>query len=256
MIAPGLVSLVGAGPGSADYLTLKGLRLLRSADIVFHDALVSDEVLVFAESAECIDVGKRADRESTRQEVIEAAMIAASRQGLRVVRLKGGDPFVFGRGGEEALALVAAGIPFEIVPGVSAAIAAPALGGIPVTHRGMSPAVLVINGSVVEQFERVVSGIVPESITVVVMMALRTRLAIAGTLIERGWMPSTPAAVVVGASTPREWTWRGNLIELATLHIPSDRGDLPGTLVVGAVASLPLQPSAVAGVIGVEHVSA
>ncbi len=251
----GLVSLVGAGPGSADYLTLKGLRRLQEADVVFHDALVTPEVLAFAGNAECIDVGKRADRESTPQDVIEAALLAASRQGLRVVRLKGGDPFVFGRGGEEALALVAAGVPFEVVPGVSAAIAAPALGGIPVTHRGVSPAVLVVNGSIVDQFDRVISGIVPGSITVVAMMALRTRESIARRLIERGWTPNTPAAVVVGASTDREWTWRGNVIELASLQIPSDRRDLPGTLVVGAVAALPLHTDPLR-TIGVEHVGA
>jgi uroporphyrin-III C-methyltransferase/precorrin-2 dehydrogenase/sirohydrochlorin ferrochelatase len=250
----GLVSLVGAGPGSPDYLTLKGLRRLQEADVVFHDALVTDAVLAFAEDAEYIDVGKRGHRESTAQNVIEAAMITASRQGLRVVRLKGGDPFVFGRGGEEALALAAAGIPFEVVPGVSAAIAAPALGGIPVTHRGVAPGVLVVNGSLLDDFERVIAGIAPGSITVVVMMGLRNRGAIAAALAESGWADQTPAAIVLGASTDGEWTWRGPLADLEHADI-GDR-EQPGTIVVGAVAALRLESPRKLEVMGVAHVGA
>ena len=133
--AIGFVSLVGAGPGDPDHLTLKAARRLRQADVVFHDALVSAEVLALAGHAELVFVGKRAGRPQTSQTAIHGAMIAAALHGHRVVRLKGGDPFVFGRGSEEALALQAAGVPYEVVPGVSAAVAAPALAGIPLTHR-------------------------------------------------------------------------------------------------------------------------
>src|SRR5262249_23081210 len=133
----GFVSLVGAGPGAADLLTLKAARLLAEADLVLYDALVSPEVLDLAPRAQRFFVGKRARRKAMAQETIHWLMIRAARQGKRVVRLKCGDPFVFGRGGEEALALTRAGIPFEVVPGVSSAVAAPALAGIPVTHRGV-----------------------------------------------------------------------------------------------------------------------
>ncbi len=238
--APGLVSLVGAGPGHPDHLTLKGLRCLQSADIVFHDALVTREVLALATGAECVDVGKRGGQESTAQSAIVAALLAASRRGLRVVRLKGGDAFVFGRGSEEALALEAAGVPFEIVPGVSAAIAAPALSGIPVTHRGVSSALLVITGSNATEFRRITSSVAPGSLTIVVMMALRTRAAVAGALLDAGWSPSTPSAIVLGASMADQCTWRGSLAQLAAADLPSADA-LPGTLVIGAVASLPLR---------------
>jgi uroporphyrin-III C-methyltransferase/precorrin-2 dehydrogenase/sirohydrochlorin ferrochelatase len=237
---PGLVSLVGAGPGHPDHLTLKGLRRLQRADIVFHDALVTREVLALATGAEWVDVGKRASEESTAQRSIVAALLEASRRGLRVVRLKGGDSFVFGRGSEEALALEAAGAPFEIVPGVSAAIAAPALSGIPVTHRGISSALLVITGSNVAEFRRITSSVAPESVTIVVMMALRTREDVAGALLDAGWSPSTPAAIILGASLANQFTWRGPLADLAAADLPSS-GALPGTLVIGAVASLPIR---------------
>jgi len=240
-VAPGLVSLVGAGPGHPDYLTLKGRRCLRAADIVFHDALVSRAVLEFAAHAEWVDVGKRAGRDSTPQEVIEAAMVAASRRGLRVVRLKGGDAFVFGRGGEEALALERQAIPYEIVPGVSAAIAAPALGGIPVTHRGVSSAVLVVSGADPADFRGITATVTPGSCTVVVLMGLRVRDVIADILLDSGWPASTPAAMVLGASTGDEFTWRGTLAGLADAEPPVSADALPGTLVIGAVAGLPLR---------------
>jgi uroporphyrin-III C-methyltransferase/precorrin-2 dehydrogenase/sirohydrochlorin ferrochelatase len=251
-----LVSLVGAGPGGADYLTLKGLRRLKQADVVFHDALVCPEVLAFAEDAECIEVGKRGGRASTPQEVIDAAMIAASRRGLRVVRLKGGDPFVFGRGGEEAIALAGAQIPFEIVPGVSSAIAAPALAGIPVTHRGLASALLIVNGALPDDLSRVVGGVTPGSMTLVVMMGLRNRTEIAGVLIEHGWSAATPAAVVVGAATDGEWHWRGTLDELESVVIPAACDRSPGTLVIGAVAALSLRTVNSPESPGVEHVCA
>ena len=142
----GFVSLVGAGPGDPDLLTVKAARTLAAADIVFYDALVSPETLALAPRAQRFSVGKRAGRPSMRQETINTLLVRAARRGKRVVRLKGGDPFVFGRGGEEALALLAAGVAFEVVPGVSSALAASGMtmhrniGLRPVRPAGLQPA--------------------------------------------------------------------------------------------------------------------
>ena len=155
-------------------------------------------------------MGKRAGRASVTQETINALMIRAARQGKRVVRLKGGDPFVFGRGAEEALALAMAGIPCEVVPGVSTAIAAPELAGIPVTHRGVASAFLVIAGHTGEPLDRTLAAVRPNSLTLVVMMGSRARTAIASQLWPR-LGSQLPAAIVCGASTPDAWTWTGTL---------------------------------------------
>ncbi|HET9314120.1 MAG TPA: uroporphyrinogen-III C-methyltransferase, partial [Vicinamibacteria bacterium] len=140
----GFVWLVGAGPGDPDLLTRRAARVLGEADLVLYDALVSQAALELAPRAQRFPVGKRAGRPSVDQETIHRLMITAARRGRRVVRLKGGDPFVCGRGGEEALALRAAGVPFEVVPGISSAVAAPAAAGIPVTHRGLASAFVVV----------------------------------------------------------------------------------------------------------------
>ena len=143
----GFVSLVGAGPGDPDLLTQKAVRRLAEADLVLFDALVSLAALDLAPQAQRFFVGKRARRKAIRQETIHHLMIRAARRGKRVVRLKCGDSFVLGRGAEEALALRAAGVPFEVVPGVTSAIAAPALAGIPVTHRGLASGFAVVSGT-------------------------------------------------------------------------------------------------------------
>ena len=142
----GFVSLVGAGPGDPQLLTRAAYDRLERAELVLYDALVSQDVLALAPRAQRFYVGKRAGRTSMSQETINRLLVRAARRGRRVVRLKAGDPFVFGRGGEEALALDAAGVPFEVVPGVTAAIAAPALAGIPVTHRGAASAFVTVSG--------------------------------------------------------------------------------------------------------------
>jgi uroporphyrin-III C-methyltransferase/precorrin-2 dehydrogenase/sirohydrochlorin ferrochelatase len=238
MMGRGLVSLVGAGPGDPDHLTQKAVRCLRGADVVLHDALVSAEVCALAVNALLINVGKRAGREHTPQREIERLIIDAAQQGLRVVRLKGGDPFVFGRGGEEALALKHAGIPFEIVPGITTAIAAPGLAGIPVTHRGVSSGFVVLTGSDLESVDRVLSSIAPGSLTVVVLMGIGARAKVADRLVACGWHANTPAAIVLGAATPEMWTWRGRLADLGTSPLPDSSA--AGTIVVGAVAGLPI----------------
>ena len=172
----GLVSLVGAGPGDPDLLTRKAVRRLAEADLVLYDALISPEALELAPRARRFYVGKRAGRPHVSQETIHRMMIRSARRGLRVVRLKGGDPFVLGRGGEEALALVAAGVPFEVVPGISSAVAAPALAGIPVTHRGLSAAFAVVSGHAESAWRPVLESLAPNALTLVVLMGLSALL--------------------------------------------------------------------------------
>lgn len=232
----GFVSLVGAGPGDPDLLTRKAVRRLQEADLVLYDALVSPEVVALAARARCFSVGKRAARPSMRQEAINGILIRSARRGRRVVRLKGGDPFVLGRGGEEALALQAAGIPFEIVPGVTTAAAAPALAGIPVTHRGLASGFAVVSGHAEGTYRPLLESIRPNSMTLVVLMGMARRACLAEWLVARGWRPSTPAAIILGASTPRASGWIGELANLGSARV--DAGELPGTIVIGEVVSL------------------
>jgi uroporphyrin-III C-methyltransferase / precorrin-2 dehydrogenase / sirohydrochlorin ferrochelatase len=236
----GFVSLVGAGPGDPGLLTQRAVERLAEADLVLYDALVSPEVLPLASHAQKLSVGKRACKPSISQEAINRCLIRAAQRGKRVVRLKCGDPFVFGRGGEEAVALAAAGVPFEVVPGVSSALAAPALTGIPVTHRGLSSSFLVVSGHSETVYQPVLDGLAPQSTTVVVLMGLGHRAAIAARLIERGWSASTPAAVLLSASTPSAESWIGTIGQLASGDALTNAqpGEVPGTLVIGEVVSL------------------
>jgi siroheme synthase len=183
-------------------------------------------------------VGKRAGRASVRQETIHHLMVRAARRGKRVVRLKGGDPFVLGRGGEEVLALRAAGVPHEVVPGLSAALAAPALAGIPLTHRGLSSAFAVVSGHADAAWRPVLAGLPPNGLTVVVLMGLGARAEVASFLLERGWAASTPAALLLAAGTPRAYAWTGPLEGLARFQVPEALADAPGTIVVGEVVAL------------------
>lgn len=231
----GFVSLVGAGPGDPELLTLRALRRLRDADLVLNDALVQADLLELAPKAQRFYVGKRAGRHSIDQEGIHRLMIKAAKRGQKVVRLKCGDPFVLGRGGEEALALEDAGVSYEVVPGISSALAAPALAGIPVTHRGIASAFAVVSGHAENAYAPVLDGIAPGSLTLVVLMGVRTRGAIAAHLIGRGWSASTPAAIVHGASHPGSFTWLG---DLATIGDASFETELPGILVIGDVVKL------------------
>jgi uroporphyrin-III C-methyltransferase/precorrin-2 dehydrogenase/sirohydrochlorin ferrochelatase len=231
----GFVSLVGAGPGDPELLTLRALRRLREADLVLNDALVPTALCELAPQAKRFFVGKRAGRHSIDQESIHKLMIRAARRGERVVRLKCGDPFVFGRGGEEALALREAGVAFEIVPGLSSAVAAPSLAGIPVTHRGLASGFAVVSGHAASAYEPILAGVAPGALTLVVLMGLGQRAAIASFLQARGWSSDTPAAICLGASQPDAATWTGTLASLGSATIDSE---LPGILVIGAVVSL------------------
>lgn len=228
----GRVALVGAGPGDPELWTVRARQRVQEADLVLYDALVDAAAVRAVTRGQCFCVGKRAGRASVKQETIHRLMIRAARQGKRVVRLKGGDPFVFGRGAEEALALTLAGIPVEVVPGVTTAVAAPELAGIPVTHRGVSSGFLVIAGQTGESLEHSLGAVRPNSITLVVMMGVAGRGEITQRLLMRGWAPDIPAAIVCGVSTPKEWTWTGRLADVAAAEPPAG---VPGVLVVGEV---------------------
>jgi uroporphyrin-III C-methyltransferase len=227
--------LVGAGPGDPELWTIRAFRRVRDADLVLYDALIDAGALRRLTNARCFCVGKRAGRASVRQETINRLMIRAAREGQKVVRLKGGDPFVFGRGAEEALALAQEGIPCEVVPGVTSAVAAAELAGIPLTHRGVSSGFLVIAGHAGQTFDAALDAVRPNSITLVVMMGLAVRDVIAARLQEHGWAAQSPAALVCGASTSEAWTWTGTLSEVGAATPPDG---VPGVLVVGDVVQV------------------
>ncbi len=232
------VSLVGAGPGDPDLLTLRAARLLAEADVVVHDTLVGEGVLaIVSPQAELIDVGKRPGR-PIPQEMISALLVELGRQGKRVVRLKGGDPFVFGRGGEEALALQGASVPFEIVPGITSSVAAPAAAGIPVTHRGMSAAFTVVTGHRrAGEHDVDWRSLAKVGGTIVVLMGVAQRATIAAELIAGGLAPSTPVAAVHRATTDQQDVVRCELADLEATPIES-----PAVIVIGPVAALDLTP--------------
>jgi uroporphyrin-III C-methyltransferase/precorrin-2 dehydrogenase/sirohydrochlorin ferrochelatase len=219
-------------------LTLKAVKRLGDADLVLYDALVSREVLLLAGRARRFFVGKRAGRKGMLQETIHKLMIRWARRGYRVVRLKSGDPFVLGRGGEEILALARARVPFEVIPGVSSALAAPALAGIPVTHRGLSSAFVVLSGHEPRIYAELLGRITPHAATLVVLMGLGTRQELRDQLLLQGWGAGTPAAVLIGASTAEAFTWVGSLAELGEAPIPDRSPPAYGTIVIGDVVSL------------------
>ena len=234
---PGLVSLVGAGPGDPELLTARAHTRLAEADVVLYDALVSPAVLALARHARCLSVGKRHGRHSVSQDTINRLLVRGAKRNQRLVRLKAGDPYVFGRGGEEALALAAAGLPFEVVPGVSSAIAAPALAGIPVTHRGLASGVLVVSGHAESSYAPAIDSLAPKGTTLVVLMGVNTRAQIAG-----AWSPAagrTPPRP--RSSSPRRRPTRARGSAPSATSSPARRCKLPetpGTLVVGDVVSL------------------
>jgi uroporphyrin-III C-methyltransferase len=242
----GHVSIVGAGPGDPGLLTRTAIARLRAAEVVLYDALIDERILKYARHAQRFFVGKRAGRHAMTQPAINALMIRTARRGRRVVRLKGGDPFVFGRGAEEALALQRAGISYDVVPGVTSATAAPASAGIPVTHRGVASAFLVVSGHDEAVFSSAIGQLQPNGVTVVVLMGLARSGAVACQLIDRGWSRGTPSAVIVDGSKPGQQVWRGTLDELAAEPLTFDvRG--PGTIVIGDVVAIGLAEAIATG---------
>jgi uroporphyrin-III C-methyltransferase len=242
MTAPilGSVALVGAGPGDPDLLTRRAERLIRDADMLVYDALVNPEVLKWAPGARRVFVGKRAGYPSVRQSFINQLLIRHARRGLRVVRLKGGDPFVFGRGGEEAVALSAAGLRFEMVPGISSAVAAAGLAGIPVTHRGIVSGFVVVSGHDLAACRQILAGLTPGAVTVVVLMGLGRLARIADLLIECGWPPTLPVAIAFDSSGPQEETLMTTIAAAAAsaAGVQPQVNGRAGTLVIGEVVRM------------------
>ncbi len=230
------VHLVGVGPGDAELMTLKAARLLADADAVVYDRLIGDEILDHvAPCAERYPVGKTPGRPSPSQDAINDLLVQLGRRLDNVVRVKGGDPFIFGRGIEEAGALGAAGIPFEVVPGITSALAGPLDVGISVTERGLSSGVCIVTahqdpGSTPIDW----SALARSGLTIVVLMGARRAAEIAENLLDGGMDPATPAAVITSATRPDRTVWSGELAWLGQGPVAA-----PSVLVIGDVARVP-----------------
>jgi uroporphyrin-III C-methyltransferase len=237
---PGSVWLTGAGPGDAGLLTLHALHGLKTADVIVYDALVSDAVLALAPVETPREyAGKRGGKPSPKQADISLRLVQLARQGKRVLRLKGGDPFVFGRGGEEALALVRAGIPFRVIPGITAGIGGLAYAGIPLTHRDTNHAVTMITG---HDATGEVTGIDWRAVAkgapvLVIYMAIKHLARIAGELVDGGRRPDEPVALVSNASTPEQRVIETTLSTCAA-DVEAAQLTPPAIVVVGEVVRL------------------
>lgn len=232
----GRVFIVGAGPGDPGLLTVKGRGLLRAADAVVHDGLVAPRIVALAHRAERYDVGKSRGNAAAEQDAIEALLVRLGREGKRVVRLKGGDPFVFGRTGSELDALVSAGIPFEIVPGVSSAIAAPAYAGVPVTDRRAASAFVVVTATQGGGAPGIDWSAIARVPTIVILMGGARVARTLDRLIEQGIPPSRPAIAVEWGTTPRQRVVGCTLGVLAREMAAAGLAS-PVTIVVGEVAA-------------------
>lgn len=236
----GAVWLVGAGPGDPELLTIKALKALQAAEVVVHDGLVSDEILALAPSgARLISVAKRKSRHSYAQEEINRMLVAFAQDGLNVVRLKGGDPFIFGRGGEELEACREAGVECHVVPGVTSALAASANAGAPLTHRGSAQAVTFVTGHAAAGSEPDLDweSLAKANQTVVIYMGVSTAAGISGRLIAAGRVGSTPALIVENASRADE---RRIVTTLAGLPLAAAEIAGPALLIVGEAMALAL----------------
>lgn len=237
----GKVYLVGAGPGDPDLITVKGLRLIRAADVIIYDRLIPHELLGEARpDAELVDGGKEPTRHRLSQETINRQLVEKAEQGALVVRLKGGDPFVFGRGGEEALACFKAGIPFEVVPGVSSAFSVPAYAGIPVTHRGITTTLTIITAH--EDPADPAGGTNYGALaqlggTLVILMGVKHLEEVLSRLAEAGLADDTPAAVIEWGATPEQRVAEGTLATIAEVATEMDIQP-PAITVLGEVVRL------------------
>lgn len=233
----GKVFIVGAGPGRKDLLTLRALQVIKEADVIFYDALIGEVEEVLKETkAELINVGKRKGSHKFEQEEINRMLAEHAKAGKKVVRLKGGDPFVFGRGGEEIEFLAKEGIEFEYVPGISSAIAVPGNVGIPITHRNYEPGVVFITGH--ETRERLNwSALAKLNTTIVVLMGLSNIEKICKNLIENGKDPETPVAVVEKGLSPAERLVVGKLSDIAE-KVRRENVSPPAVIVIGRVVEV------------------
>jgi uroporphyrinogen III methyltransferase / synthase len=239
-VSVGTVALVGAGPGDPGLMTVRGLELLRKAEVVVYDRLVDPRLLDEAPRARRIFAGKASGNHALPQERINALLVLHARRGRRVVRLKGGDPFVFGRGGEEAEALARARIPFEVVPGVSSAIAAPAYAGIPVTHRGVASSFTVVTGHASASGAESSADwarLARSADTLVVLMGVESLPRMARELIAHGRPATTPVALVRWGTTTAQETVTGTLRDIAG-RAARARLEPPVVIVIGNVVAL------------------
>ena len=235
---PGVVYLVGAGPGDPGLITVRGLECVESADVVVYDRLVDQRLLARApRDAETIDVGKVPGDASNPQSDTNALLVARAREGKRVVRLKGGDPFVFGRGGEEAEALAEASVPFEVVPGVTSAVAAPAYAGIPLTHRRYASSLTVVTGSESPHQSVAWDKLAQAGGTLVVLMGWDNLATIASTLVREGRNAETPVALVEWGSEPYQRTVVGTLADIVEKATEAGLGP-PVVAVIGEAVQL------------------
>ena len=233
--ADGHVVLIGGGPGNPDLITVRGRRELAMADVVVFDRLGPNALLDrLAADVELIEAGKRPGHQALSQDEINAVIVAKAKLGKRVVRLKGGDPFVFGRGSEEVQACVAAGVTVEVVPGISSSIAAPAAAGIPVTHRGLSTGFAVITGHQISELQ----ALAQLQITLVVLMGVATLPELVSGLLAAGKSASTPVAVIERASTPEQRATVGTLESILALATQAQVSN-PAVIVIGDVVSVP-----------------
>ncbi|PKN33422.1 MAG: uroporphyrinogen-III C-methyltransferase, partial [Deltaproteobacteria bacterium HGW-Deltaproteobacteria-19] len=240
MAEKGIVYIVGAGPGDAGLITLKGVRCIARADVIVYDHLVNEEILVHAKpGARLIYAGKEGGDHTLVQDEINRILVEEALQGRVVARVKGGDPYIFGRGGEEAMVVAAAGLPFEVVPGVSSAVAVPAYAGISLTQRGYTSTLAFVTGH--EDPTKGQSDIDWKALagigTLVFLMGVRNLPLIVASLVENGKKPETPAALIRWGTTPDQWTLAGTLgtiVELARERKFSP----PAIFVVGEVVSL------------------
>jgi uroporphyrin-III C-methyltransferase len=239
-MAPGKVYLVGAGPGDPKLLTVKAVELLKQADIVIYDRLVGEAILTLTpEKAEKIYVGKRTGKHEAPQDKITELIIEKAKTGGTVVRLKGGDPFVFGRGGEEAEALVENGIEFEVVPGISSSVAAPMYAGIPLTHRDYAASVAIITGHRAGDAEKPINWakIADAVDTMVILMGVESLQAITEKLINGGVSPQTPAAIIESGTLQQQRTIIAKIGTIAKLA-EEKQVKPPAVIVIGEVANL------------------
>ena len=235
----GRVCLIGAGPGDPELLTLKAVRALAAADVVLIDDLVDRRVLEHAPQARVIAVGKRGGCKSTPQAFIEKLMVRLARRGAVVARVKGGDPFVFGRGGEEVLALAAAGIECSVIPGITAGVGVPASLGIPVTHRDLARGVTFVTAHSRDGGAPDWAALARTATTLVIYMGMQRIAAITAALVEAG-MAATPAAVIEHGTTARERSVTGCVENIAAKAAAAGLGS-PALIVIGAVVDLAAQ---------------